>query len=172
MDSAFYVTTCWHFCPSKEPCCHWPSFLRLQIRWQGWFCPHHSSTPREKEMGPRAVCRADHSIAAEPSRQSEVLGLGTWRPSKSIGPCRHSRRLPSGPSCTPTSGAARQLPPSTARGVGAAVGRARSLPSSRPRRVSSGAQSSARRWDGGALLAMAPGLRGLPRRGLWLLLGE
>lgn len=115
MDFAFYVTTCWHFCPSKEPCCHWPSFLRLQIRWQGWFCPHHSSTPREKEMGPRAVCRADHSIAAEPSRQSEVLGLGTWRPSKSIGPCRHSRRLPSGPSCAPTSGAARQLPPSTAR---------------------------------------------------------
>ena len=99
---------------------------------------HTTPAPHgEKEMGPRGVCRA-HRIAEEPSRQSEVLSLGTWRPSKPSRPGRHYRRLPSRPSRGPASGAARQLPPSTAAGVGAAVGRARSLLSSRPRRVSSG----------------------------------
>lgn len=94
------------------------------------FGPTTPAPHGEKEMGPRAVCRA-HRIAAEPNHQSEVLSLGTWRPSKPIRALQTYQEAPA-------SGAARQLPPSTAAGVGAAVGRARSLLSSRPRRVSSG----------------------------------
>lgn len=85
-----------------------------------------------------------------------MLGWGTWRPSKAFWPCRHSRRLPSSPSCAPASGAARRLPPSTAAGVGAAVGRARSLPSSRPRRVSSGRRARQGAGTAGLCLPWPP----------------
>lgn len=82
--------------------------------------------------------RPQDSSRSSAVRARCLLGFRTWRPSKPIRPCRHSGRLPFSPRRAPASGAARQLPPSTAAGVGAAVGRARSLPSSRPRRVSSG----------------------------------
>lgn len=126
----------------QESVSHWPSFLRratpvLQAL-AGLVLSSPLQHPMGKEMGQLAVCRADHWIATELSPENEVPGLRTWRPSKPFCPADIPGGSPSSPSCAPASGAACQLPPSTAAGVGAAVGRARPLPSSRPRRVSSG----------------------------------